>query len=166
MSNIMTIVKKEFKDILRDRKTLLMTFVIPIIIMPLLFTFIFSSVSDLASPSEDNKYKIVLETNNPEISTLFNESNIYELVKSNDPINDAYDGKITAYVIANDINELLLQGKTPEVDLYYDTTSQRALTAISTVQTMFSNYQNNYLATYLEQNNLSSDILKPFTYKL
>ena len=62
MNNIMTIVKKEFKDILRDRKTLLMTFVIPIIIMPLLFTFIFSSVSDLASPSEDNKYKIVLET--------------------------------------------------------------------------------------------------------
>ena len=52
MSNIMTIVKKEFKDILRDRKTLLMTFVIPIIIMPLLFTFIFSSVSDLASPRD------------------------------------------------------------------------------------------------------------------
>ena len=94
MNNIMTIVKKEFKDILRDRKTLLMTFVIPIIIMPLLFTFIFSSVSDLASPSEDNKYKIVLETNNPEISTLFNEANIYELVKSDDPINDAYDGKL------------------------------------------------------------------------
>ena len=31
MNNIMTIVKKEFKDILRDRKTLLMTFIIPII---------------------------------------------------------------------------------------------------------------------------------------
>ena len=55
MNNIMTIVKKEFKDILRDRKTLLMTFVIPIIVMPLLFTFIFSSIGDMASPSEDNK---------------------------------------------------------------------------------------------------------------
>ena len=52
----------------------------------------------------------------------------------------------------------------PEVDLYYDTTSQRALTAISTVQTMFSNYQNSYLASYLEANNLSSKILQPFTY--
>lgn len=164
MNNIMTIVKKEFKDILRDRKTLLMTFIIPIIIMPLLFTFIFSSINDLASPSENNKYKIVLETNNPEISTLFNESNIYELVKSADPINDAYNGKITAYIIANDINEFLLQGKTPKIDLYYDTTSQRALTAISTVQTMFSTYQNNYLTAYLKQNNLSSDILNPFTY--
>ena len=71
MNNIMTIVKKEFKDILRDRKTLLMTFVIPIIVMPLLFTFIFSSIGDMASPSEDNKYKIVLETNNPEITALF-----------------------------------------------------------------------------------------------
>ena len=164
MNNIMTIVKKEFKDILRDRKTLLMTFIIPIIIMPLLFTFIFSSINDLASPSENNKYKIVLETNNPEISTLFNESNIYELVKRADPINDAYNGKITAYIIANDINEFLLQGKTPKIDLYYDTTSQRALTAISTVQTMFSTYQNNYLTAYLKQNNLSSDILNPFTY--
>lgn len=164
MNNIITIVKKEFKDILRDRKTLLMTFIIPIIIMPLLFTFIFSSINDLASPSENNKYKIVLETNNSEISTLFNESNIYELVKSADPVNDAYNGKITAYIIANDINELLLQGKTPKIDLYYDTTSQRALTAISTVQTMFSTYQNNYLTAYLKQNNLSSDILNPFTY--
>ncbi|MEI3326784.1 MAG: hypothetical protein V8R64_10235 [Thomasclavelia sp.] len=80
MNNIMTIVKKEFKDILRDRKTLLMTFVIPIIIMPLLFTFIFSSVGDMASPSEDNKYKIVLETNNPEITAIFKEAGIYELL--------------------------------------------------------------------------------------
>ena len=86
MNNIMTIVKKEFKDILRDRKTLLMTFVIPIIVMPLLFTFIFSSIGDMASPSEDNKYKIVLETNNPEITALFKEAGIYELVNSKDPI--------------------------------------------------------------------------------
>ena len=43
-------IKKEFKDILRDRKTLLMTFVIPIIIMPLLFTFIFSLLLQEARP--------------------------------------------------------------------------------------------------------------------
>ena len=164
MNNIMTIVKKEFKDILRDRKTLLMTFVIPIIVMPLLFTFIFSSIGDMASPSEDNKYKIVLETNNPEITALFKEAGIYELVNSKDPINEAYDGKIVAYIIANDINESLTQGSTPEVDLYYDTTSQRAMTAISTVQTMFSTYQNSYLASYLEANHLSSKVLQPFTY--
>ena len=164
MNNIMTIVKKEFKDILRDRKTLLMTFVIPIIIMPLLFTFIFSSVSDMATPSEDNKYKIVLDTNDPEITAIFKEAGIYELLNSNDPINDAYDGKITAYIIAKNINKSLIEGTTPEVDLYYDTTSQRALTAISTVQNIFSSYQNSYLASYLEANNLSSNILQPFTY--
>ena len=45
MNNIMTIVKKEFKDILRDRKTLLMTFVIPIIIMPY---YLLSSFHQLA----------------------------------------------------------------------------------------------------------------------
>lgn len=164
MSSILTVVKKEFKDILRDRKTLLMTFVIPIIVMPLLFTFIFSQVGDMATPSEDNKYKIVLETNNPEITKLFKNAGIYELTSSDNPINDAYDGKIVAYVLANDINESMIQGKTPVVDLYYDTTSQRALTAISTVQTMFSNYQNSYLSAYLEANNLSSNLLQPFSF--
>lgn len=165
MNNIMTIVKKEFKDILRDRKTLLMTFVIPIIIMPLLFTFIFSSVSDMAAPSEDNRYKIVLDCDEPQIVQLFENAGIYELVKSDDPINAAYEGEITAYISANGINQALLENKIPTIDLYYDTTSQRALTAISSVQTIFSNYQNNYLASYLEANNLSSTLLQPFNYQ-
>ena len=38
------------------------------------------------------------------------------------------------------------------------------MTAISTVQTMFSTYQNSYLASYLEANHLSSKVLQPFTY--
>ena len=118
----------------------------------------------MATPSEDNKCKIVLDTNDPEITAIFKEAGIYELLDSNDPINDAYDGKITAYIIAKNINKSLIEGTTPEVDLYYDTTSQRALTAISTVQNIFSTYQNSYLASYLEANNLSSNILQPFTY--
>lgn len=163
MNNIITIVKKEFKDILRDRKTLLMTFVIPIVIMPVLFMFIFSSIGDFA-PSEENKYQIVLETNNPQIQELFSNADIYELTKSSNPIKDAYEGKITVYIIANDINESLQAGKTPTIDLYYDTTSQRSLTAVSTIQTLFNNYQNSFLTNYLKQNNLSSELLSPFIY--
>lgn len=165
MNSILTIVKKEFKDILRDRKTLLMTFVIPIIIMPLLFTFIFSSISDMAAPDEDNRYKIVLESDSEEIVQLFESAGIYEIVENDDPINAAYNGDITAYVVANNINQSLLENKIPTIDLYYDTTSQRALTAISMVQTLFTSYQNNYLANYLEANNLSSTLLQPFNYQ-
>ncbi|MFQ6791455.1 MAG: ABC transporter permease [Thomasclavelia sp.] len=165
MNSILTIVKKEFKDILRDRKTLLMTFVIPIIIMPLLFTFIFSSISDMAAPDEDNRYKIVLESDSEEVVQLFESAGIYEIVENDDPINAAYNGDITAYVVANNINQSLLENKIPTIDLYYDTTSQRALTAISMVQTLFTSYQNNYLANYLEANNLSSTLLQPFNYQ-
>lgn len=164
MNNILTIIKKEFKDILRDRKTLIMTFVIPIVIMPLIFTFIFSSVSDFSSPSEDNKYKIVLKTNEPELITLFESAKIYKLVDSSDPISDAYDGKITAYIIANDVTASLINGDIPSIDLYYDTTSQRALSAISTIQATFDSFQTSYLTAFLQQNNIPSDILQPFNY--
>ncbi len=114
-----------------------------------------------AAPSEDNRYKIVLDCDEPQIVQLFENAGIYELVKSDDPINAAYEGEITAYISANGINQALLENKIPTIDLYYDTTSQRALTAISSVQTIFSNYQNNYLASYLEANNLSSTLLQP-----
>lgn len=164
MNNILTIIKKEFKDILRDRKTLIMTFVIPIVIMPLIFTFIFSSVSDFSTPSEDNKYKIVLKTNEPELVTLFESAKIYELVDSSNPISDAYDGKITAYIIANDVTASLINGNVPSIDLYYDTTSQRALSAISTIQATFDSFQTSYLTAFLQQNNIPSDILQPFNY--
>ena len=93
-----------------------MTFVIPIIIMPLLFTFIFSSVSDMAAPSEDNRYKIVLDCDGPQIVQLFENAGIYELVKSDDPINAAYEGEITAYISANGINQALLENKIPTID--------------------------------------------------
>lgn len=164
MNNILTIIKKEFKDILRDRKTLIMTFVIPIVIMPLIFTFIFSSVSDFSTPSEDNKYKIVLKTNEPELVTLFESAKIYELVDSSNPISDAYDGKITAYIIANDVTASLINGNVPSIDLYYDTTSQRALSAISTIQATFDSFQTSYLTAFLQQNNIPSDILQSFNY--
>lgn len=164
MNNILTIIKKEFKDILRDRKTLIMTFVIPIVIMPLIFTFIFSSVSDFSTPSEDNKYKIVLKTNEPELITLFESAKIYKLVDSSDPVGDAYDGKITAYIIANDVTTSLINGNVPSIDLYYDTTSQRALSAISTIQATFDSFQTSYLTAFLQQNNIPSDILQPFNY--
>lgn len=164
MNNILTIIKKEFKDILRDRKTLIMTFVIPIVIMPLIFTFIFSSVSDFSTPSEDNKYKIVLKTNEPELITLFESAKIYKLVDSSDPISDAYDGKITAYIIANDVTASLINGNIPSIDLYYDTTSQRALSAISTIQATFDSFQTSYLTAFLQQNNIPSDILQSFNY--
>lgn len=167
MNSIITIVKKEFKDILRDRKTLMMTFLIPIVIMPLLFTFIFSSIGDMAAPSEDNKYKIIVESDSQTIKDMFGQMDTIELVnaKGQEAINQAYDGDVLVYVkVANHFEDTLAKNQTPEISLYYDTTSQKAQTAIQLVQSTFTSYQTTYVSQILKANNLPEQALQPYHF--
>lgn len=167
MNSIITIVKKEFKDIIRDRKTLVMTFFIPIVLMPLLFSFIFSSVGDMSAPSEDNKYKIILETDSTAVQQMFKETNTIELVTSSgqDAIDKAYDGDALVYVRVDDNFEQALQNNnTPSIALYYDTTSQKAQTAVQMIKGMFTSYQTNYVSQIMAANGLPDQALQPFDF--
>ena len=44
MSNFLTVLKKELLDIVRDKKTLVFTLILPILIYPLMFKFMSSSM--------------------------------------------------------------------------------------------------------------------------
>lgn len=168
MNSIITIVKKEFKDILRDRKTLVMTFVIPIVIMPLLFSFIFSSVGDMSTPSEDNKYDIILETDSATLKNMFKEITTINLIddRGQSAIDKAYDGDALLYIkVAEGFEKTLLNNETPSISLYYDTTSQRAQTAVQLVQGTFTSYQTNYVAQILKANGLPEQSLQPFNFE-
>lgn len=169
MNSIITIVKKEFKDILRDRKTLVMTFVIPIVIMPLLFSFIFSSVGEMSMPSEDNKYDIILETDSPTLKEMFKTVDTIALSegKGEQAIEKAYDGKALLFIkVSDNFEQALLNNTTPSISLYYDTTSQRAQTAVQLVQSVFTSYQTNYVSQILKANGLPDQSLQPFNYQI
>lgn len=168
MNSIITIVKKEFKDIIRDRKTLVMTFVIPIVLMPLLFSFIFSSVGDMTSPSKDNKYDIILETDSSTLKTMFKNIDTVNLIEDSgqSAIDKAYDGKALLYIkVENGFEQTLLNNQTPSISLYYDTTSQRAQTAVQLVQGTFTSYQTSYVSQILKANGLPEQSLQPFNFQ-
>lgn len=168
MNSILTIVKKEFKDILRDRKTLVMTFLIPIVLMPLLFSFIFSSVGEMSVPSESNKYAIILETDSLALKEMFKTVDTIEISegKGQDAIDKAYDGDALLFIkVADGFEQALLNNTTPSISLYYDTTSQRAQTAVQLVQGVFTSYQTNYVSEILKANGLADQSLQPFNYQ-
>lgn len=52
MHNYVTVLKKELLDIFRDKKALLFTFILPLIIYPLMFKFISSTVTNMQSDVE------------------------------------------------------------------------------------------------------------------
>lgn len=167
MNNILTVVKKEFKDILRDRKTLVMTFLIPILFMPLLFTFIFSNIGDMAAPSEDNKYEIIIDCNDEAIIALFKENPTFNIVEGSGQkaIDKAYDGDALIFVeIDSELNQKIMNNQTPTINFYYDTTSQKAMTAEQAIQGTLTSYQTAYVSEILKANGLPDQALLPFDY--
>lgn len=58
---LQTLVKKEMLDVFRDKKTVLMMLVIPIILYPLIFIGIMQLMTFISSSMEEQNYKIVVE---------------------------------------------------------------------------------------------------------
>jgi sodium transport system permease protein len=58
MKNIITIAKKEFKDTLRDRRTLLVMIVVPLLLFPVLFSFVGNIQSSSMKEAAERKLNI------------------------------------------------------------------------------------------------------------
>lgn len=58
---LQTLVKKEMLDVFRDKKTVLMMLVIPIILYPLIFIGVMQLMTFISSSMEEQNYKIVVE---------------------------------------------------------------------------------------------------------
>ena len=58
---IKMLVKKEMLDVLRDKKTLLMMLVVPLILYPLIFIGVMQLMTFISSSMEEQNYKIVVE---------------------------------------------------------------------------------------------------------
>jgi len=166
MNNIWEVVKKELKDILRDRKTLVMTFLLPIFIIPLLFTFMFSNM-DTMIPSETNQYNIAINSNDRNVLDIFTNNPTLHIVEDSgqEAIDNAYEGNTLVYVeVDSQFHEKLTNNEIPSIHLYYDTTSQRAQTAVEIIESTLSSYQLSYVSQILQENGLPEQMLHPFNY--
>ena len=58
---IRTLVKKEMMDVFRDKKTVIMMLVVPIILYPLIFIGVMQLMTFISSSMEEQNYKIAVE---------------------------------------------------------------------------------------------------------
>lgn len=115
MSNILITIKKELRAILRDKKSLMMMLVVPIMIP--LFIILFSYVYDdmMNEDKEQKEYKIgVNYTLTSEEQTIIDELNLKTEYGTKKELNKLYeDRKITAYILKED-NKYTIYSNTKE----------------------------------------------------
>ena len=169
MNNIFTIVKKEFIDILRDRKTLMMTFLVPILILPFVFYFSMSASMNMMNVDETKVYPIALNSDSETLKDLFKQTNYFEITDQlgNDAIEAVYQDDIIAYIdIPDHYEEALTRGENPTIDLYYDVSSTSSEAAVMVIQELLGQYKKNITASILTSLSVSPSLLEDIPFEV
>lgn len=167
MHNYVTVLKKELLDIFRDRKALLFTFILPLVLYPLMFKFISSTVTNMQADVE-KEINIAIEgdTNSPIATLLKNQPNI-KLPVVHDSKSALKNGDIQAIVdipknFENDIKNRI----NTKIEILYDEESNKSMIASDIISSIYEEYKNSLVESLLKQHGLDTSILTPFEIEI
>ncbi|WP_052220808.1 ABC transporter permease [Clostridium homopropionicum] len=162
MSKASLVFKKELRDLFRDRKTLLVSILIPLIIMPLIFFVIGKSASSNEKKVEEN-FKIAITGGvNSEFVGFVKKIDKVQIIDSKNPEEDVKEGKLLlALEVPDNIDSLIKDEKDAPIKIIYDNSSQQSSMAQSRVENYIQEFSKQIVATRLEARGIKTSILNP-----
>ena len=160
---VRTIFKKEIIDIIRDKKTLFMGIVLPLILYPLLMIIMTQIMTISMNSIENDDINIAFEKYpSKELITLiknYDSDGAINIVKSKNYKKDLEKGNIDAYV---DIKE---KNKIENYKIYIDSSKENSSTVNSKLEDIFNTYKEKKVKDKIEQLQLNvEETLEPVVY--
>lgn len=163
MNNFFVVLKKELTDIFRDKKTLIFTILLPIILYPAMFKIIDVTIKDTTSSIEKNLtigykgdkessvYKIIEKMDN---ITIDDEGNEEEKLNK---------GKVSLIIdVPKDFDSQIIGEKKTNINIIYDENSNKSMMASSMIRDIFNKYSKSVVESRLQAKGISSEVLTPF----
>lgn len=159
---IKNLYKKEILDVLRDKKTVIMMLVVPLVLYPLLFIVGLQLMSGVSASMAEHTYRIVLDFEDADgvMEKLFREASedgySFAFVQSENPEEQLKDESIDVYIEKNEKN-----GKEC-FDIYYASAVTNSNYAAGMVEEILNTYQAALIHERVEAAGLSADqVLNP-----
>lgn len=151
---------KEMKDSFRDRRTLLLTVMLPVIMMTGLTLFYEAMMSD---DGEDTYTLAVEESISPEEESILAAFENIELVKTDDVKQVVLDGEAQAALkFSPNFVESIATGEEASVQLLGDSFSQNSSTLMSLVSNALSAFEKTVISERLQQEGVEQSVIQPF----
>jgi len=163
MRNIITIWKKELKDTIRDRKTLMAMIVMPMLLMPLLIVGMGKFAEYQIKKAEEQEVKITFINKDSapllvnfiqkqdRIKALKIEGDVEEFVKNK---------KIDAGIVIPQNFEEAIQNQQPVgIEIIKNSINEKSSNALARISTAISSYNNQILQERFAQQNINPNIL-------
>lgn len=158
---LLKIYLKELKDCFRDRRTLLLTVFLPVIMMTGLTFFYEKMISD----GEGENYKLAVnESFDQQVANAFNGVKNIELVRDADPEKVLQEGDVQAALILDaNFSSKIENGEKATVTIIGDSFSQKSSNLNSIVRNILAIYEKKIISERLQANGMKPAVMEPFT---
>lgn len=163
MNNFLTVLKKELLDIIRDKKTLVFTLILPILIYPIMFKFMSSAMEKTQSDVQKEINIYIDGDKDSSMAKAITSLDNIKMPEIESPTDSLKNGDIQLIVkIPENFDENISQGKNDTIELLIDEESNKSMIASSMVNEIYENYKNSIVEQRLADKGIDSTILTPF----
>ncbi|MBB6603767.1 ABC transporter permease [Bacillus pumilus] len=155
-----TVFLKEMTDALRDRKTLLLTVLIPLLTM---LGLVFFYESMIADPGDETYTVAVDEPLPTEMNQMIKEVKNLTLETFDDPQQAVKDGKANAYLeMPKEADDMLQHQQSFAIKIHGYTTDDDSVIAVQMLQSLLEQYQNQVVEKRLAADQINTSVVHPF----
>lgn len=158
---LLKIYLKEMKDCFRDRRTLILTVFLPIIMMTALTLFYEKLVSD----GDNETFTLAVSSSiTSEEENIFSGFENVEIIKSPAPQEAVENGDAqVALLLTDNFVEKVGQGEEANVTIIGDSFSQNASNLMNMVTNAFAVFEKSVISTRLQAEGTDPNLIQPFT---
>jgi len=160
------VMKKELINTIRDTKSLAFSILIPLLVFPIMFYFV-GLTMDKTQEQVENKFTIVVQgnVNSPLAQNVITSLNAQ--VIDGDIKENVSSGKaLVGIVIPDDFDSIIEQGKTANLQIYYDDSSMNSMSALSKLNEAISSYSTGIVVNRLVKQGLDPNIMSPISSQI
>ncbi len=165
MNHLITIIKKETLDTLRDRRTLIVMILVPVLVFPLIFIAITRLQTSVMEREQERMVRIgwVSEGENERLASYLEAHDRMELI----PVDDAgeleqlirSDSILYGLVVPEDFEANLDETEMTSLSLYYSGTQ---ITGKERIDRVLRNFERMLVEERLQEQGLTQEFIRPF----
>ena len=159
--------RKEILEALRDRRTIISTIVIPIIIFPVIFVAFGGLAGAMVKSAQSERAKIAIvgAENAPEVAAQIRAAPEFQIVDPNDFRKRIEEKKLRAAVEFPPNFQRRDGTNAPRIVVYFHAGEFRSQGALRNLQKVLRDYRDEVVIKTLEQHGMSRETLVPFQVK-
>ena len=154
--------KKELKDAFRDRKTIIVSILIPLLIFPIMFYFMGKGMDATSKKVENNLKIAIVDEGNSSLGRFLKDQKDVKITETNNAAEDVKDGKILMFLeIPKEFDSSVGMEIQQKVIITYDNSSQQSQKAMEKVNEYINQYTEKVVSERLTKRDISTPIITP-----